>query len=50
VVAALMTQVTSRIGIVPMFGTYAYTPAFWPAWWRRSTRGRAEFQDAEHSQ
>ncbi|MCH9671158.1 MAG: NtaA/DmoA family FMN-dependent monooxygenase [Gammaproteobacteria bacterium] len=26
VVAALMTQVTSRIGIVPTFGTYAYHP------------------------
>jgi FMN-dependent oxidoreductase (nitrilotriacetate monooxygenase family) len=26
VVAALMTQVTSRIGIVPTFGTYAYPP------------------------
>ncbi len=26
VVAALMTQVTSRIGIVPTFGTYAYQP------------------------
>jgi ABC-type proline/glycine betaine transport system permease subunit len=26
VVAALMTQVTSRIGIVPTFGTYAYYP------------------------
>ena len=25
-VAALMTQVTSRIGIVPTFGTYAYPP------------------------
>ena len=25
-VAALMTQVTSRIGIVPTFGTYAYHP------------------------
>jgi len=26
VIAALMTQVTSRIGIVPTFGTYAYHP------------------------
>ena len=26
VVAALMTQMTSRIGIVPTFGTYAYPP------------------------
>jgi FMN-dependent oxidoreductase (nitrilotriacetate monooxygenase family) len=26
IVAALMTQVTSRIGIVPTFGTYAYHP------------------------
>jgi FMN-dependent oxidoreductase (nitrilotriacetate monooxygenase family) len=26
VVAALMTQITSRIGIVPTFGTYAYHP------------------------
>ncbi|MEJ0017829.1 MAG: NtaA/DmoA family FMN-dependent monooxygenase [Acetobacteraceae bacterium] len=26
VVASLMTQVTSRIGIVPTFGTYAYPP------------------------
>jgi FMN-dependent oxidoreductase (nitrilotriacetate monooxygenase family) len=26
VVAALMTQVTSRIGLVPTFGTYAYHP------------------------
>jgi FMN-dependent oxidoreductase (nitrilotriacetate monooxygenase family) len=26
VIAALMTQVTSRIGIVPTFGTYAYPP------------------------
>ena len=26
VVAALMTQVTSKIGIVPTFGTYAYHP------------------------
>jgi len=26
VVAALMTQVTSRIGNVPTFGTYAYHP------------------------
>ena len=26
VVAALMTQVTARIGIVPTFGTYAYHP------------------------
>ena len=26
VVAALMTQVTSRIGIVPTFGTFAYPP------------------------
>ena len=26
IVAALMTQVTSRIGIIPTFGTYAYHP------------------------
>jgi FMN-dependent oxidoreductase (nitrilotriacetate monooxygenase family) len=26
IIAALMTQVTSRIGIVPTFGTYAYHP------------------------
>jgi hypothetical protein len=32
VVAALMTQVTSRIGIVPTFGTYAITPTCWRAW------------------
>ena len=51
VVAALMTQVTSRIGIVPTFGTYAYHPYLGaPGGDARSGVGRTHRLECGHRQ